>query len=103
MLKIKKGSYSYTEEWIMKEYGSWEDHNNDKDHVCAIVQRENATKSSYFFITKEEAKTLLKSAEYQYSAGWDGWDNPMEKQWFEKCMNGYADRIKKALNTCPVS
>lgn len=97
-LKIKKGSYSWTEEWAMKEYGSWEDHNNAKDHVCAIVQRENATKLPYFLLTEDEAKALLKSAEYQCSAGWDGWETPMEKQLFEKCMKGYVNRIKKALS-----
>src|SRR5688572_6314655 len=88
MIKIKKGSYSQTEEWIMKEYGSWEDHNNAADHVCGILQRENATKSPYLFLTEAEAKELLVSAEYQYSAGWDGWDNPMEGVWFEKSMKG---------------
>ena len=98
LLKIKKGSYSQTEEWIMKEYGSWEDHNKSDDHVCGILQRENATKSPYLFLTEDEAKELLVSAEYQYSAGWDGWDNPLEGVWFEKSMKGYAYRIKKALN-----
>jgi len=101
-LKIEKGSYSNTEEWIMKEYGSWEDHNNSQDHVCAILQRENATKSPYLFITEVEAKELLVSAEYQYSAGWDRWNNPMGKQWYEACMKGYINRIKKALANCAV-
>lgn len=102
-IKIKKGSYSNTEEWIMKEYGSWEDHNNAKDHVCAIVQRENSTESNYMLLTETEAQTLLKSAEYQYSAGWDGWDNPLDGKRYESCMKGYINRIKKALNTHPVS
>jgi hypothetical protein len=97
-LKIKKGSYNMTEEWIMKEYGSWEDHDMDFSHVAGILTRENATKSPFMFITESEAETILKSANYHCRAGWDDWDTPLDKARFEKCVKGYADRINKALS-----
>lgn len=95
-LKVKTGSDKGTSEWIMKEHGSWEDANYAEDHVCAILQRESS--KSVMILTKEEAETLLKSINYQLSAGWDGWEDYKEEMAVMSSWRGYKRRLRKALS-----
>jgi hypothetical protein len=51
--------------WASKEEGSFEDHNASPDHVFAILKRFGKGKVT---LTEDEAKTVLKSGDYQSTA-----------------------------------
>lgn len=92
-IKIKVLAHEGTDEWMMKEYGSWEDHDKSPNHVCAILNREMNKK--YMVLTRQEAETLLKSVSYHCSAMWDG--NERIKYWM-KTWTAYRNAIQKALS-----
>lgn len=66
MITIKTTRSHAVHEWMMKEYGSWEDHNKDVNHACASLQRFGGNVK----LTREQAEELIKSGEYQ-STGWN--------------------------------
>ncbi len=94
-VKIKAGAYNGTHEWMMKEYGSWEDHNCTEDHVCAILHREMDKPN--IELTIEEAEKLLKSINYHCSVGWDIWDSPQQELAIKSTWRGYKSRLEKAI------
>lgn len=91
IIKIKHGSESGYDEWMYKEYGSWEDHDCAPDHVYSILQREIG--GTHMEITREEAETLLKSISFH--ANGNTWDEATLGD--KACWRGYENRIKKAL------
>lgn len=94
-IKIKGGAESGTEEWRMKEYGSWEDHDCAESHTVGIINREMG--NSIWTLTLAEVEELWKSISYQCSAGWDVWDSPEEERAIKSCWRGYKRRLEKAL------
>lgn len=94
IIKVKTGAYLGTHEWMMKEYGSWEDHNESSDHVCAILQKE--MDKPFMELTQSEANTLLSSITYQLNAGWDDFESHQEELAIKSCWRGYLNRLTKA-------
>lgn len=94
-IKIKAGQYFSTDEWMIKEYGSWEDHGCPDDHVCAILQREMQNDPMTFTI--EEAEMLVDNLNY-HIGGWDGFETPAQRAMFDRVLTGYQNRLKKALS-----
>lgn len=64
MIKIRTKTGKAIHAWMMKEYGSWEDHNFDKNHPCALLQEFGKTLT----LTKQQAEALVISGEYQATA-----------------------------------
>lgn len=79
-------------EWMMKEAGSWEDHNGSHDHVCAILNRFGGKLT----LTEIEAKTVLKSGDYQQH--WND-DEIVGGAKTKATIARYCDKIRKALNS----
>lgn len=55
-------SEKFKHEWIMREYGSYEDAGKPKDHVVAILER--SPKNKVKAANEEEKIKLAKSASY---------------------------------------
>src|SRR5687767_13635331 len=90
MIRTRKSAA--IEEWIMKEYGSWEDGDKNPNHPCAVLQKFG----SNLLITPEQATDLISSGEYQ-STSWnddeiDGGANT------KKMIAKYVAKIKDALD-----
>ena len=92
-IKIKSGAILATEEWRIKEFGSWEDHGCSADHVCAILERE--MHKTHFELSRDEAEKLLESAKYQMH--WDRDNEYLIEIKFFQVINGYINRLQKAL------
>lgn len=65
MIKIIIPKASFIHHWMMKEYGSWEDNNQDVNHPCAILQKRGIIE-----LTKEQIKGLIVSGKYQ-ATSWE--------------------------------
>lgn len=76
-------SYAVHDEWMMKEEGSYEDHNQpEKGHVYCILRDNWNYKNNKLTINNEEELALLKkSADYQRY--WDS-DDPIVKRLMKK-------------------
>ncbi|MGR3177031.1 MAG: hypothetical protein ACUZ8E_03115 [Candidatus Anammoxibacter sp.] len=94
-IKIKMGAFEGTNEWMMKEYGSWEDHDCTEDHVCFILDREIGKGKNYMELTVKEAETLLKSVSYHCVAGWDSDDRV---RYWKITWEAYKNKLEKAIN-----
>lgn len=82
-------SYEVKEEWMMKEYGSWEDHScPETGHVYPLLWAMPDTK--IICKTKEEAAIIQMSANYQTS--WDS-DESIVKRLMRK-----AAKIAKEIS-----
>ena len=95
-LKLKTGAWLGTEEWLISEEASFEDHNNAKDHVFAILQREH--EKNYMELTRKEALILFESIKYHAFSGRDVWDSPQEERAIKSTYKGYYRRLKRLLN-----
>lgn len=79
-------------EWIMKEWGSYEDHDKSETHVVAILEQFGKR----LRLTEQQAKTLIESGEYQ-STSWQ----PDEISGGQRTMNviaRYVRKLKTLLN-----
>lgn len=76
-------SYDVKDEWMCKEYGSWEDNDcPEMGHIYPLLRDMPETKIICF--NEEEAKMVLKSASYQTS--WDNDENVIRRL-KAKCSN----------------
>lgn len=86
-------SQNVKEEWMMKEYGSWEDHKKpESGHPYTILT--DSPKGKIVCKTKEDAEIIYKSAIYQTS--WDS-DDP-EVQRLEKSAGRLVKLLRAKLN-----
>lgn len=68
-MKLNTRKSNAVEEWMAKEYGSWEDHKYADNHPYAILKRFGGK----IELTKDEVLTLIKSGQY-HSTAWDAED-----------------------------
>lgn len=61
-------SEKFKHEWMMREYGSYEDNGKPKDHIVAIIER--SPKGKVIAANETELKTISKSA-LSISDGYD--------------------------------
>lgn len=79
--------------WMMKEYGSWEDHNKDSNHPCALLQQ---TKK-LLTLTEQQAKDLVESGKSQ-ATSWNDDEIEGGRRTKEVIMN-YVNKIQSQLKT----
>ena len=91
LIRIKAGAEPPYDEWMYKEYGSFEDHNEAPDHVYAILEREQY--KPYIEVTRTEAEVLFTSIKYH--ADGNSWDNALPSD--KAGWRGWERRIEKAL------
>ena len=65
-ITIQTNRSNAVDEWEMKEYGSWEDHDKDMNHPCALLQKFGGKLT----LTEDQANKLIVSGIFQ-STGWD--------------------------------
>lgn len=82
-------------EWMGKEEGSWEDYQKNSDtkkHVHQILY--DSAEGKWQVASKEEAETLLRSAEYQQH-----WDDPDDyTKRMMKAAKQISLKLKRLLN-----
>ena len=100
-IRVKWGQNESTQEWMAKEYGSYEDSGKSPSHVVGILEREYDKDKPYLEITIDEANTIKESAQYQNGAWTQDEINPDNEnpplKYYDTVMKGYVDRINKEL------
>lgn len=92
-IRIKTNKSGAVEEWIMKEWGSFEDAGHDPGHVVAILQRFGKT----ITLTIAEADTVIQSARYNAEA-WND-DEIDGGARTKQTIARWANKISDKLNT----
>lgn len=87
-LKIKIPKAAWVEEWMMKEYGAWEDEKHDPAHPCAILQQRGKTVD----LSQDQINKLIESGRY-HSTAWDD-DNIEGGQRTKTAIANYTHRLK---------
>lgn len=77
--------------WMMKEYGSWEDHGKDQSHPCALLQRFGGKLE----LTIEQAKELIESGVYTVSSYRD--DEIEGGEQTKSIISRYVTKLKAAI------
>jgi hypothetical protein len=78
-------------QWMSKEYGSWEDHDKDPNHACALLQRFGGMLE----LTEEQAMELITSGKYNSTAWLDDEIEGGAKT--KLTIAGYVTKIQTAL------
>lgn len=92
-MKVRIRKANYVHEWMMKEYGSWEDHNHDVNHPCYILQQTGKTLD----LTPQQIKDLIVSGEYQ-STSWN--DDEIEGgKITKKAIAGFVQKLSALIKS----
>lgn len=94
---IRTNKSQAIEIWAKKEYGSWEDHNYDKDHVYAILSRFGGLMK----LNKDQIQRLIKSGQHLLSfddEDVNGNDDPEVGRKTKLVVQRYITRLELLIN-----